>query len=356
MIGFSDEPYIDVASGDGGNGSVSFRREKFVPKGGPDGGDGGRGGDVIFVVSHNLKTLAHLKRQRSFRAERGQNGSSARRYGRDGVDVIIPVPPGTVLKDPQSGEVLVDLTDHERYVFLKGGRGGQGNWHYRSSTNQAPRYAQPGQKGEALRIGVELLIIADIGFVGFPNAGKSSLLNTLTNARSAVADYPFTTKVPHLGMMRHYERDIVLADIPGLIEGASDGSGMGIKFLKHISRTLGLAFFIDLSDERYLTAFDTLCEELEAFDPELLGKERIIIGTKIDEEGTAPRLKELKAKYPAEKIIGLCVYFDQGVNEVKQALYEIVEKVDPTTVEDLGFQADVDQDAHYEMEKPPWEE
>jgi GTP-binding protein len=356
MIGFSDETYIDVASGDGGNGAVSFRREKFVPRGGPDGGDGGRGGDVVFVVSHNLRTLAHLKRQRSFRAERGQNGSSARKYGRDGVDVVIPVPPGTVLKDPESGEILVDLTDHERYVFLKGGRGGQGNWHFRSSTNQAPRYARPGQKGVALRIGVELLIIADIGFVGFPNAGKSSLLNTLTNARSAVADYPFTTKVPHLGMMRHHERDIVLADIPGLIEGASDGSGMGIKFLKHISRTLGLAYLIDLSDDRYLTAFDTLTEELRAFDPELVGKERVIIGTKIDEEGTDVRLAELKAKYPEETVIGLCVYFNEGVDAVKEAFYQIVERVDPATIEDKGFQAEMDMDAHYEMEKAPWEE
>ena len=356
MIGFSDETYIDVASGDGGNGAVSFRREKFVPKGGPDGGDGGRGGDVIFVVTHNLKTLAHLKRQRSFRAERGQNGSSARRYGRDGVDVIIPVPPGTVIKDPESGDVLVDLTDHERYVFLHGGRGGQGNWHYRSSTNQAPRYAQSGQKGQTLRIGVELLIIADIGFVGFPNAGKSSLLNTLTNARSAVAEYPFTTRVPHLGMMRHHERDIVLADIPGLIEGASEGSGMGIKFLKHISRTLGLAYLIDLSDERYLSAFDTLSDELKAFDPELVDKERIIVGTKIDEEGSEERLRELKAKYPNEQVIGLCVYFDQGVSQVKEAFYQLVEKVDPSTVEDLGFTGEIDDDAHYEMEKAPWEE
>ena len=356
MIGFSDETYIDVASGDGGNGAVSFRREKFVPRGGPDGGDGGRGGDVVFVVSHNLRTLAHLKRQRSFRAERGQNGSSARKYGRDGMDVVIPVPPGTILKDPESGEVLVDLTDHERYVFLRGGRGGRGNWHFRSSTNQAPRYAQPGEKGVALRIGVELLIIADIGFVGFPNAGKSSLLNTLTNARSAVADYPFTTKIPHLGMMRHHERDIVLADIPGLIEGASDGSGMGIKFLKHISRTLGLAYLIDLSDGRYLTAFDTLTEELRAYYSELIGKERVIIGTKIDEEGTDVRLAELKAKYPEETVIGLCVYFNQGVDEVKEAFYQIVERVDPTTVEDKGFQTEPDTNAHYEMEKAPWEE
>jgi len=355
MIGFSDETYIDVASGDGGNGAVSFRREKFVPRGGPDGGDGGRGGDVVFVISRNLRTLAHLKRQRSFRAERGQNGSSARKYGRDGVDVVIPVPPGTILKDPVSGEVLVDLTDHERYVFLKGGRGGQGNWHFRSSTNQAPRYAQPGEKGAALRIGVELLIIADIGFVGFPNAGKSSLLNTLTNARSAVADYPFTTKVPHLGMMRHHERDIVLADIPGLIEGASDGSGMGIKFLKHISRTLGLAYLIDLSDDRYLTAFDTLTEELRTYDSQLVGKERVIIGTKIDEEGTDERLAALKKKYPEETVIGLCVYFNQGVDEVKEAFYQIVERVDPSTVEDRGFQSELDMNAHYEMEKAPWE-
>ena len=272
MFGFSDETYIDVASGNGGNGCVSFRREKFVPKGGPDGGDGGKGGDVVFVVRDNLRTLGHLKMVRSYRAENGRPGQGARCFGRNGADVEIPVPPGTVIKDAQTGQVIKDLTGEERYVFLKGGRGGLGNWHFRTATRQTPRFAQSGEPGTEMRIGVELLVIADIGFVGFPNAGKSSLLNLLTNARSKVAGYPFTTKIPQLGAMRYDGQDMILADIPGIIEGASQGAGMGLKFLRHISRTKALAFFIDLSDENCLDSYDILSRELADFAPALLEK------------------------------------------------------------------------------------
>jgi GTP-binding protein len=324
MFGFSDETYLDVASGNGGNGCVSFRREKFVPKGGPDGGDGGKGGDVVFVVRHNLRTLAHLKRVRTYRAEPGQGGAGRRRFGRDGQDIEIPVPPGTVIKDAQTGELIKDLEGEERWTFLVGGRGGKGNYHYRSSTNQAPRYAQSGQPGVEMRIGVELLVIADIGFVGFPNAGKSSLLNMLTNARAKVAGYPFTTRIPQLGMLRYDDYDIVLADIPGIIEGASDGAGMGIKFLRHIARTSGLAFLIDLADDRYLNAYDTLQEELMNFEPELLEKEQVILGTKIDEPQAEGRIEELKAKYPTMRVIGICAYLNEGLDEVRQVFMEMV--------------------------------
>ncbi len=326
MFGFADETYIDVASGNGGNGCVSFRREKFVPRGGPDGGDGGRGGDVIFVVRHNLRTLAHLKLVRTYRAESGKNGEGARRFGRDGADVEIAVPPGTVIKDAATGAVIKDLAGLDRWVFLTGGKGGKGNWHYRTSTNQAPRYAQSGQKGEERRIGVELLVIADIGFVGFPNAGKSSLLNMLTNARAKVAGYPFTTRIPQLGMMRYDDRDVVLADIPGIIEGASEGAGMGIKFLRHIARTSGLAYLIDLSDDRYLEAYDILSAELAAYESDLAAKEHVILGTKIDEPGTQERLAELKAKYPDKRVIGICAFLGQGIDEVRQAFIEMVQR------------------------------
>ncbi len=326
MFGFADETYIDVASGNGGNGCVSFRREKFIPRGGPDGGDGGKGGDVIFVVRENLRTLAHLKQVRHFRAENGHGGMGRRRSGRDGVDVEIAVPPGTVIKDADTGEVIKDLTGKERWVFLSGGRGGTGNWPYRSSTNQAPRYAQPGRPGQALRIGVELLIIADIGFVGFPNAGKSSLLNMLTNARAKVAGYPFTTRIPQLGMMRYGEHDVVLADIPGIIEGASEGAGMGFTFLRHIARTSGLAFLIDLSDDRYLDAYDILLEELGSYEASLLEKEQVILGTKIDEPGTEERLVALQKKYPDMQVIGVCAYLDIGVEAVKQAFMQMVQR------------------------------
>lgn len=333
MFGFADETYIDVASGNGGNGCVSFRREKFVPRGGPDGGDGGRGGDVVFVVRHNLRTLAHLKLVRSYRGESGRNGEGARRFGRDGADIEIPVPPGTVIKNAETGEVIQDLTGLERWVFLKGGKGGKGNWHFRSSTNQTPRHAQSGQEGESMRVGVELLVIADIGFVGFPNAGKSSLLNMLTNARAKVAGYPFTTRIPQLGMMRYDDADVVLADIPGIIEGASEGAGMGFKFLRHIARTSGIAYLIDLSDDRYLDAYDILSAELGAYESELLEKEHVILGTKIDEPGTGERLAELKAKYPDKKVIGICAFLGEGIDEVRQAFLEMVRRHEAATAE-----------------------
>jgi GTP-binding protein len=324
MFGFSDETYIDVASGNGGNGCVSFRREKFIPRGGPDGGDGGKGGDVVFVVKNNLRTLGHLKMIRSFRAENGHNGTGARCTGRDGTDVEIPVPPGTVIKDAQSGDIIKDLTDMDRWVFLKGGRGGQGNWHFRTATRQTPRFAQTGEKGTAMRIGIELLVIADIGFVGFPNAGKSSLLNNLTNARTKVAGYPFTTKIPQLGVFRQGDLDIILADIPGIIEGASKGAGMGIKFLRHISRTAGLAFLIDLSDDNYLLAFDTLSQELGNYAGDLLEKPKIVIGTKLDDPIAPQRLQELQTARPDLHILGLSNVTQEGLEDVKKAFIELV--------------------------------
>ena len=351
MFGFSDETYIDVASGNGGNGCVSFHREKFVPKGGPDGGDGGKGGDVVFVVRDNLRTLGHLKMVRTYRAENGRPGQGDRCFGRNGVDIEIPVPPGTVIKDAQTGEIIKDLTGETRWVFLKGGRGGLGNWHFRSATRQTPRFAQPGEKGQEMRVGVELLVIADIGFVGFPNAGKSSLLNMLTNARSKVAGYPFTTKIPQLGAMRYDNQDIILADIPGIIEGASRGAGMGFKFLRHISRTKGLAFFIDLSDESCLDSYDILCGELGTYAPALLEKPQVIIASKLDEDGAQERLEALRARLAGKDIHPLSIYMDETVEDVKQAFIHLV--ATSGIVEDEeggGFTTRVDNDAFYRDE------
>ncbi len=350
MFGFSDETYIDVQSGDGGAGCVSFRREKFVPKGGPDGGDGGRGGDVIFVVKDNLRTLGHLKMVRSYRAENGRGGQGARMYGRDGRDIEIPVPPGTVIKNAETGEIIKDLSDSDRFVFLKGGKGGLGNWHFRTSTHQTPRFAQSGEKGVSMRVGVELLVIADVGFVGFPNAGKSSLLNLLTNARSKVAGYPFTTKIPQLGVMRMWDKDVVLADIPGIIEGASEGLGMGFKFLRHISRTKGLAFLVDLSDDNYLTAYDVLSGEVEKYSKELGEKKRILIGTKIDEDGTEERFEELKKKYSSSmEVLPLSIYDDELLEPVKKALYDL-SGVGAASSES-SFTSKMDTDAYYRDEE-----
>lgn len=351
MFGFSDETYIDVSSGNGGAGCVSFHREKFIPKGGPDGGDGGRGGDVVFVVKDNLRTLGHLKMIRSFRAENGRGGQGDRCFGRDGRDVEIPVPPGTVIKNAETGEIIKDLTGLDRFVLLKGGRGGQGNWHFKTATRQTPRFAQPGEKGVEMRVGVELLVIADIGFVGFPNAGKSSLLNLLTNARSKVAGYPFTTKIPELGVMRYSDQDVVLADIPGLLEGASEGVGMGFKFLRHISRTKGLAYLIDLSDDNYLTAFDVLYGELKKYSEDLASKDYIIIGTKIDEDGASERFEELKAKFSDRTVLPLSIYDDDLLLPVKQAFISLASINEKKDSNEGGFTTKVNNDAIYRDEE-----
>ena len=287
MIRFADEALITVSSGKGGNGCVAFRREKYVPNGGPSGGDGGRGGDLIFEIRRNLRTLAHLRYKQNFKAKNGLDGQGNKRFGADGEDCVVPLPPGCILKDADSGEILLDLGEAQagRFVFLQGGNGGWGNVHFKGPANQAPRTALPGQPGESRRIRVELNIIADIGFVGFPNAGKSTLLDYFTNARPKIAPYPFTTKIPNLGVLRVEDlHDIVLADIPGIIEGASSGVGLGSRFLKHISRAVGLAFLIDLSDENYLKAYPLLQAELEGFSGSLAEKKRIV-EQKSEEEG-----------------------------------------------------------------------
>jgi GTP-binding protein len=222
MEKFADEAIIEVFSGSGGNGCAAFRREKYIPKGGPSGGDGGRGGDVVFTVRRNLRTLAHLRYKHTFKAENGRDGENWGRYGHNGADVVIPLPPGSVVCDAQTGTLIKDFSrNQDDFLFLKGGNGGWGNIHFKSSVNQAPRKAHSGKPGQSAKLKVELQIMADIGLVGFPNAGKSSLLDRFTNARPKIASYPFTTKIPNLGVLTAGERDIIIADIPGLIEGAS---------------------------------------------------------------------------------------------------------------------------------------
>jgi GTP-binding protein len=321
MERFADETVIEVSSGNGGNGCVAFRREAHVPRGGPSGGDGGRGGDVVFEVRRNLRTLAGLRFKRNFKAENGRDGMGSRKHGRDGADAVIAVPPGTIVKDDETGEVLKDFGEEEgRWTFLKGGNGGWGNDRFKSSTNQAPRYAQPGQTGRAVVLKLELSIIADVGLVGFPNAGKTSILDRFTNARAKVAPYPFTTKIPNLGVLRSGDRDVIIADIPGIIEGASSGAGLGLKFLKHISRTRGLAFLVDLGDESFLGAFDVLLAELRAYAPELTGKRRIIVGTKLDLPDTGQRLAALSEKYGDERVFGVSVFSGEGLDSLQAEL------------------------------------
>lgn len=336
MIGFSDETYIDIASGNGGNGAVSFHREKFVPKGGPDGGNGGKGGNVVFVVKNNLRTLLHLKKVRTFRAENGSPGSGDNCTGRDGKDIYINVPPGTVLKNADTGEVIKDLTGFSSYTLLYGGQGGKGNAHFKTSRHQTPRFAQDGEKGVEMRLGVELKLIADIGLVGFPNAGKSSLINAITNSTSEVASYPFTTKIPYLGMLKIYDEDILIADIPGLLEGASKGKGMGIKFLKHIERTHSLAFLVDMTDENYLSAFDILLKELNEYSPSFLQKQRVLIGTKMDCDGAKDTFKEFKKKYKKETVLPLSVFDKTMLLNVEKEFFKLKnESEEPTVSKDF---------------------
>ena len=338
MIQFADEAVITVISGKGGNGCVSFRREKYIPNGGPNGGDGGRGGDIVFCVRRNLRTLAHLRHHQIFKAQNGGDGMSWNKFGRDGEDTVIPVPPGTTLRDLATGEIVHDFTDSDeetQFLFLKGGKGGWGNVHFKSSTNQAPRYAHKGKPGEERQLKVELSIMADVGLVGFPNAGKSSLLDLFTNARPKIAPYPFTTKVPNLGVLHVDENnDIIIADIPGIIEGASAGAGLGIRFLKHISRTAGLLFMIDCSDDSSRDAYPMLLKELESYGGGLMEKPRIVLLNKIDVEGAAERASQVEARIraaePSVQIIALSVMARTNVNEARLAIIDMVQKMERT--------------------------
>ncbi|MCL2765075.1 MAG: GTPase ObgE [Treponema sp.] len=338
MERFADEAIIEVTSGSGGNGCAAFRREKYVPKGGPAGGDGGRGGSVVFTVRRNLRTLAHLRYKHIYKAENGRDGENWGRYGQNGADIIIPLPPGSLIRSIETNELIHDFShNQEDFIFLKGGNGGWGNIHFKSSVNQAPRKALPGKPGITVKLKIELQIMADIGLVGFPNAGKSSLLDRFTNARPKIAAYPFTTKIPNLGVLTSGDKDIIIADIPGLIEGASQGAGLGIKFLKHISRTKALAFLIDLSDDNYLAAFDILLNELGSFSADLIKKKRLLAGTKTDlltEDSGADlkgRLTELAAKYPAEEVMGISVFSGDGIKELSNAFLRLTEDTDNNT-------------------------
>jgi len=328
LIKFADEATITVASGKGGDGCIAFRREKYIPLGGPAGGDGGKGGDVIFIVKANVRTLSFLRFRQTFKAQNGIPGMGRNMHGKDGEDAEIPVPPGTVIKDADTGELIKDfgsgkkaLAEGERWIFLKGGKGGWGNTHFKNSINQAPRIANPGKPGKECHLKIELALIADIGLVGFPNAGKSSLLDAFTNARPKIAAYPFTTKIPNLGVLTLHERDLIIADIPGIIEGAHEGAGLGIRFLKHISRTACLAFLIDLSDDNWKEAFDILSRELESFSPLLASKTRIIVATKLDLPEAQERMSEFQALYPGEKIFGISVFSLVGLEELKEAFF-----------------------------------
>ena len=336
MIGFADEALIEVRSGNGGNGCIAFRREKYVPHGGPNGGDGGKGGDIIFTVKRNLRTLAKLRHKHCFKALNGSDGQGWNRHGADGEDCVIPVPPGTTIRDAETEEVIYDFSSavgDETFTYLVGGNGGWGNVHFKTSTNQAPRQANPGVKGETRFLKLELSIMADVGLVGFPNAGKSSLLTAFTNARPKIAPYPFTTIIPNLGVLRiDDESDIIIADIPGIIEGASEGLGLGDTFLKHITRTSCLIFMIDCSDDNYLSAYDTLCNELEQYSDELMEKPRIVLCNKIDVDGAFERAIEIQQKIketePDTRVIPVSVMGGRGMKDAQHEIVKLVNELE----------------------------
>ena len=281
---FVDYVKINVASGKGGKGSTHLRREKYVAKGGPDGGDGGRGGHIIIRGNSQHWTLYHLKFKRHFKAEKGNDGGKNRITGSDGKDIFIDVPLGTVVKSSLDEKIIFEITDDgEEKIICRGGKGGRGNWHFKSSTNQTPRYAQPGLPNEEIQITLELKVLADVGLVGFPNAGKSTLLSVITDAKPKIADYEFTTLKPNLGIVKYRDfKTFIMADIPGIIEGASDGRGLGHYFLRHIERNSTLLFMIPSDSDDIVRSYDILLNELKKYNPEMLDKTRLIAITKSD--------------------------------------------------------------------------
>ena len=281
---FVDFVKINVSSGNGGKGSAHFRREKYITKGGPDGGDGGRGGNVVFVSDKSLWTLYHFKFQKHFKCGHGGDGSKNRSSGADGKDIKIKVPIGTVIKDAESDEIIYEtIEDGEEKIILEGGKGGLGNWNFRSSTNQAPRYAQPGLKGKEMQLTLELKLLADVGLVGFPNVGKSTLLKTLTSAKPKIGNYEFTTLKPNLGIVEYRNfKSFVIADIPGIIEGASEGKGLGHYFLRHIERNSVLLFLLSADSKDVVKEYEVLLNELKKYNPELIDKQRLIAISKSD--------------------------------------------------------------------------
>ncbi len=339
---FVDRAKIFVRAGKGGDGHVSFRRELYVPNGGPDGGDGGKGGDVIFVVDSGLNTLMDFKNIRKYKATDGEEGGKRRCHGANGKDVVIKVPPGTVIKDFESGKILIDMADRvEPFVLLQGGRGGKGNQHYATSTMQAPRYAQPGQTAIEKTLVLELKMLADIGLVGFPSVGKSTLLSKVSNARPKIADYHFTTLVPNLGVVGLGEgRSFIMADIPGIIEGAAEGVGLGLDFLRHIERTRVLLHIVDgasVEGRDPIEDIDAINEELRKYSEDLLDRPTIIVANKLDVLSAEDReavLDKLKKKYePDKKVMAISAVTGEGVKELLNAAYDLLEKAPDSKIE-----------------------
>jgi len=337
---FADNARIFIKSGKGGDGHISFRRELFVAAGGPDGGDGGRGGDIIFQVEKGLNTLGDFRHSRKFVAEFGDNGGTCKCHGKDGKDLIIRVPEGTVIKDELSGKVIADMSnDNLREVILKGGRGGKGNMNFATPTMQVPKFAQPGKDAQELWVLLELKVIADVGLVGFPNVGKSTLLSRVTNARPKIANYHFTTLNPNLGVVDLDGNGFVIADIPGLIEGASEGTGLGHEFLKHIERTKVLIHMVDVASTEGrdpITDINLINAELEAYNPDLMKRPQVIAANKIDAifEGDENPVDKLIAEFEPKgiKVFPISAVSGKGLTELLYHVRGILDTLDNTPV------------------------
>ena len=326
---FVDYVKINISSGNGGKGSAHFRREKYITKGGPDGGDGGRGGNVIFVSDKSLWTLYHFKFQKHFKCGHGGDGSKNRSSGADGKDIKIKVPIGTIIKDAESEKIIYEtIEDGEEKIILEGGKGGLGNWNFRSSTNQAPRYAQPGLRGKEMQLVLELKLLADVGLVGFPNVGKSTLLKTLTSAKPKIGNYEFTTLKPNLGIVEYRNfKSFVIADIPGIIEGASEGKGLGHYFLRHIERNSVLLFLLSADSKDVVKEYKVLLNELKKYNPELIDKQRLIAISKSDLinekdiEKIKNKVSSVIENIPFEFISSVS---NKGLTELKDKMWKVL--------------------------------
>jgi len=329
-VKFFDEAFITVQSGDGGRGCVSFRREKFIPRGGPDGGDGGKGGDVILKSSSHRRTLYPFRFKRQFKAKNGTYGQGKQKAGRKGDDLIIEIPPGTLIIDEETNEIIKDFTQpDETLVIAQGGRGGQGNSRFKSSTHRAPRFAQPGEPGQFLKLKLELKLLADVGLIGLPNAGKSTLISVISSATPKIADYPFTTLTPTLGVVSAgWGEPFVAADIPGLIEGAHTGVGLGIRFLRHVERTRVLVHLIDASiidPQNPLAEYETINRELSQYSPQLLEKPQIVVLNKVDLPDTKEALSAFKAAVQDREVLQISAATRKGLKKLTSKMIKYLE-------------------------------
>lgn len=355
---FADRAKIFIRSGKGGDGHVSFRREKYVPNGGPDGGDGGKGGDVIFQVDEGLNTLTDFRHRRKYAAENGEEGRKRNCHGKNGADIIVKVPAGTIIRDAETDKVIADMSgDNTRQIILKGGRGGKGNQNYATATMQAPKYAQPGQPGIELEVRLELKVIADVGLVGFPNVGKSTLLSRVTNAQPKIANYHFTTLNPNLGVVDLDEgQGFVIADIPGLIEGASEGIGLGHEFLKHIERTKVMIHMVDAASTEGrdpIADIYAINKELEAYNPELAKKPQVIAANKIDAiyAGDEDPVAKLRQEFEPQgiRVFAISAVSGKGLKELLYAVNEMLQNMDS---EPVVFEQEYDPSTAMYLDEP----